>query len=222
MNATITPVQHNNMTKDITSMQDENVSTKELLESSKIISREMGEQLSSIVQSLSGRTDRNTRRILREVERARQSTDMVANNSVDLSVMLMKQPHPRDFRFVNRAALLRRIATVRFTTSTFMFPDPVSATNAFLTLLPAGADPKEMELRIAHFMAHINIRQEGTLVSSVLRRLIQAAACKRVLDEHPETVMTQDQIDIMTSALAACASFVSKVHQKSKPVGAVA
>ena len=199
------------MNKEAQNVVEEQLTTSDMLKDASIIMTEASKAIANTRATLAKRTDRNSKRMLREADSSLAVSDMIKNNTIDLSIILERQPKKEDFKFPKRYTILLAEAQKRMSKSSFMFPSPKSVANAFIELLPDGTPKDEMLLRISHFLARCDLVRSGTLVSSICRRLIQGAYVKEMLSRNPEMVLPKEQTDLMVSCLAAVAAFVNKV-----------
>ena len=171
---------------------------------------DMIQHVTSMKDRLQGIPGAKAERQRRDADRLLSSLHASRPGIVDLAAFLQKQPSAEDFRFPARADVLATKARRRLEKSKYMFPEPKAVLDAAAVLWGADDDAgcRELRVRMAFYLAKMNIVQDGLGVSSACRRLMQAAACTRT-----DMQLTQEQTDLLASAKASLQSFMYEARK---------
>ena len=74
-------------------------------------------------------------------------------------------------------------------------------------------DVAELQIRIAYYMARMNMSQDGVSASTAMRRLIQAASAQQL---SATKELTQDQTDLLASAKGSVAAFLFEARRRGR------
>ncbi len=181
------------------------------------LQRDAGTMVEDMIQHVSSIRDRigdaqgpQAERLRKETGRLLSQLEATRPGVVDMSCFLNKQPSAEDFKFPARVDALIPKARARLDKTKFMFPEPKSTVEA-VSVLVDEADAAEARLRVAHYLAHMNMTQDGLPASAACRRLLQAASVAAALAAGRE--MPEDQVNLMAAAKAALASFLYEARR---------
>lgn len=183
-------------------------SIRELSRDANTMVDDMITHVASLQRQLDGASGKRAEQLRRETDRLLASLAAARPGVVDMSALLKKQPPASDFRYPARADVLASEARKRLDKSKFMFPEPKAVLDAATILWDNADDHAELRLRIAYFLAKMNMVQDGLAVSAACRRLIQAAACV-----YQKTALTQEQTDLLAAAKASLLSFMYEARK---------
>jgi hypothetical protein len=184
------------------------------------LQRDAGVMVEDMIQHVSSIRDRigdaagpQAERLRKETGRLLAQLESTRPGVVDMSCFLHRQPSAEDFKFPGRVNALIPGARRRMEKSKFMFPEPKSVVEA-ASVLVDEKDAPEARLRVAHYLAHMNMTQDGLAASAASRRLLQAASIASALAAGKE--LPEDQVNLMAAAKAALASFLYEARRRGR------
>jgi hypothetical protein len=167
--------------------------------------------VTSIREKLNGAAGKGADRLRKETNRLLNSLEAARPGVVDMTCFLNRQPSEQDLSFSGRVEALVPEARRRLDKTKYMFPEPRSIIDSVTQLCPPD-DAAELRIRIAHYLAKMNMVQDGLAASTASRRLLQAAAaCKGMEAGIP---VPQESADLMAAAKAALGSFLYEARRR--------
>ena len=179
-----------------------------------VMVEDMIQHVSSIRERIGDAEGPQADRLRKETGRLLSQLEASRPGVVDMSCFLNKQPPAADFKFPGRVAALVPEARRRLEKSKFMFPEPKATVEAVSVLVDDETDAAEARLRVAHYLAHMNMTQDGLAASAASRRLLQAASVASAIKAGRE--MPEDQVNLMAAAKAALASFLYEARRRGR------
>jgi hypothetical protein len=169
--------------------------------------------VTSIREKLNGAEGKGADRLRKETNRLLNSLEAARPGVVDMTCFLNRQPSEQDLTFVGRVEALVPEARRRLDKTKYMFPEPRSIIDSITQLCPPE-DAAELRIRIAHYLAKMNMVQDGLAASTASRRLLQAAAaCKGMESGIP---VPPESADLMVAAKAALGSFLYEARRRGR------
>ena len=185
---------------------------QELINTSIVTLNDMMKSIDGMQAHLKGRNDKPAKRMREEADRMRRSLHAAIPGNIDLSTFLSPAPKADDLAFPGRAASLCIQARPRLSKSSFMFPDPASVIKAAGPIvggMVTAEDMMELEIRLAHYFARMNIKRDGMVVSSAMRRILEAASIVALGDGA-----SLQQRELLATVSAALLSFISEARRR--------
>lgn len=169
--------------------------------------------VTSIREKLNGAEGKGADRLRKETNRLLNSLEAARPGVVDMTCFLNRQPSEQELSFVDRVEALVPEARRRLDETKYMFPEPRSIIDSITQLCPPD-DAAELRIRVAHYLAKMNMVQDGLAASTATRRLLQAAAvCKGLESGMP---VPQESADLMAAAKAALGSFLYEARRRGR------
>jgi hypothetical protein len=190
------------------------VTTAELNRDAGTMISDMITHVESIQEPVKGIDGKHAERIRRETGRLLATLEATRPGTVDMSCFLRRQPRAEDFAFPGRTEALVPEARRRLEKSKYMFPEPRAAIDAAAMLWGATEGAEELRVRIAYFLARMNIVQDGVAASAACRRLLQAATCQAA--DACGKSLTAEQTDLLAAAKAALQSFMYEARKHGR------
>ena len=169
--------------------------------------------VTSIREKLGTAEGKGAERLRKETNRLLNSLEAARPGVVDMTCFLNRQPSEQDLSYVDRVEALIPEARRRLDKTKYMFPEPRSIVDS-VTQLCQPEDAAELRIRVAHYLAKMNMVQDGLAASTATRRLLQAAAaCKGIENGMP---VPPESENLMVAAKAALGSFLYEARRRGR------